>query len=183
MPGDSDQGMMQAIGIVEEGGDLTANVTADGIYPWACQENNPIGEPFPRPVVVPPIDPENDFNCEQFYGGTTTCAIRKAWLCDYARWRWSILTVWLDQFYQQSPSADLHTHMPTCTAGSSDITCRNDGQLRCSHNQHTNCNECYCADHEYLNLPALMTQWRNDHRAWMRYYHEYQSATPSYGGC
>merc|ERR1711881_660715 len=48
MTADSDMGMMQAIGIVEQGEDLTANVTADGIYPWACQENNPIGLPLEK---------------------------------------------------------------------------------------------------------------------------------------
>lgn len=42
----ADEGMMEVIGIVPKGTDLTANVTSEGIYPWACMENYPIGEPL-----------------------------------------------------------------------------------------------------------------------------------------
>jgi len=48
MTADSDMGMMTAIGIVEKGSDLSYNATSNGIYPWACQENNPVGIPFER---------------------------------------------------------------------------------------------------------------------------------------
>lgn len=30
------------------GADLHANATSNGIYPWACQENNPVGLPINR---------------------------------------------------------------------------------------------------------------------------------------
>merc|ERR1712136_344054 len=39
-------GMMEVIGIVPKGADLTANVTSGGVYPWACMKNTPIGLPF-----------------------------------------------------------------------------------------------------------------------------------------
>lgn len=42
----ADEGMMEVIGIVPKGADLTANITSEGVYPWACMENNPIGEPL-----------------------------------------------------------------------------------------------------------------------------------------
>jgi len=49
-----DKGMMLVFGIVEQGEDLTANVTHDGIYPWACEENIPNSLPIekedPEPV-------------------------------------------------------------------------------------------------------------------------------------
>jgi len=41
---DADEGMMEVIGIVPKGSDLTANVTSNGAYPWSCMENEPIGE-------------------------------------------------------------------------------------------------------------------------------------------
>jgi len=58
----ADKGMMLVFGIVEQGEDLTANVTHDGIYPWACNENIPNSLPKPkkepvveRPNVVVPV--------------------------------------------------------------------------------------------------------------------------------
>merc|ERR1712136_552598 len=46
LTGDADEGMMEVIGIVPKGADLTANVTSGGVYPWACMKNPPIGLPF-----------------------------------------------------------------------------------------------------------------------------------------
>merc|ERR1711881_817949 len=51
------------------------------------------------PTVTPPTD-EDEFNCDMYYSGTSQCEMRKAWLCDYARWRWTTLTVWLNQFHE-----------------------------------------------------------------------------------
>ena len=47
---------------------------------------------------VPEEYPEDEFNCEELYTGTSACEMRKAWLCDYARWRWTTLSNWLEQF-------------------------------------------------------------------------------------
>jgi len=71
MPSHSDEGLMQAIGIVEQGEDLTADVTtADGLYPWACQENNPIGEPLER-------EDDDDYFCNLWVCRRARRVVRK----------------------------------------------------------------------------------------------------------
>lgn len=51
-----DKGMMLVFGIVEQGEDLTANVTHEGIYPWACNENIPNSLPIVKEDPEPEVD-------------------------------------------------------------------------------------------------------------------------------
>jgi len=132
--------------------------------------------------VTPPT--EDEFNCDMYYSGTSQCEMRKAWLCDYARWRWTTLTVWLNQFHEYVDQTGHHLDMamPGCTQMEQDIQCRHEGMRRCRYNHHMNCNECYCADHEYSNLDGLMDHWRSDYRAWATFFQAYRQMMQNNGG-
>lgn len=136
------------------------------------------------PSPTPSPGPDDQFDCEQYYAGTSACEMRKAWLCDYARWRWTTLTVWLNQFHEfvQNTGHQLEMEMPHCNHENEQITCRNPGMQRCRHNHHMDCNECYCADHEYSNLDGLMDHWRHDYRAWASFFQEYRRVMQNNGG-
>jgi len=120
---------------------------------------------------------DDDFNCQQYYGGESQCQMRKAWLCDYAQWRWTTLTVWLGEFHQFAQNNGYDTSMmdmPTCNSHNAEMHCRNMEMRRCRYNEQMACNECYCADHEYTDLQGLMNHWRNDYRAWSMFFHKYR---------
>lgn len=120
---------------------------------------------------------DNEFNCEQYYGGESQCQMRKAWLCDYAQWRWTTLTVWLGEFHSfaQNNGYDVGMmEMPTCNPINAEFQCRHSEMRRCRYNMQMACNECFCADHEYTNLQGLMDHWRRDYRAWSTFFHKYR---------
>jgi len=120
---------------------------------------------------------DNEFNCQQYYHGDSQCQMRKAWLCDYAQWRWTTLTVWLGEFqsFAQNNGYDVNMmEMPTCNPINAEFECRHSEMRRCRYNERMACNECYCADHEYTNLQGLMDHWRSDYRAWSTFFRKYR---------
>jgi hypothetical protein len=157
----------------------------DGHYTCYCYDGSQgqtCGGPTPTPTPGP--DRPDQFNCEQYYHGTSQCEMRKAWLCDYAQWRWTTLTVWLNQFheYVHNTGHQLEMTMPTCNDEKEQAACRNPEMHRCRYNEHMHCNECYCADHEYSNLEGLMDHWRHDYRAWATFFQEYRRVMQNNGG-
>jgi len=60
LTGDADEGMMEVIGIVPKGEDLTANITSGGAYAWSCMENYPIGEPLEKLADATTQNPGSD---------------------------------------------------------------------------------------------------------------------------
>merc|ERR550519_76114 len=130
-------------------------------------------------------DMTNEFYCEQYYGGESQCQMRKAWLCDYAQWRWTTLTVWLQEFHHFAENSGYDMgmmDMPSCNPTNAEMGCRNMEMRRCRYNEQMSCNECYCADHEYTNLQGLMDHWRNDYRAWSTFFHKYREMMHQNGG-
>lgn len=130
-------------------------------------------------------DFNNEFYCEQYYGGDSQCQMRKAWLCDYAQWRWTTLTVWLREFHHFAENSGYDMgmmDMPSCNQNNAEMSCRNMEMRRCRYNEQMGCNECYCADHEYNNLAGLMDHWRNDYRAWSQFFHKYREMMHQNGG-
>jgi hypothetical protein len=119
---------------------------------------------------------EDQFNCEVLYTGTSACEMRKAWLCDYARWRWTILSDWLQQFQNfryQNGFDDVQLDMPQC-ADTNDFMCSDMNKQKCRYNEFLQCNECYCTDHQYTNFNRVMDHWRRDYRSWANVFTEYR---------
>jgi len=140
-------------------------------YDYYCRDNNGGGSGDGGDNEM------GEFYCEQYYHGTSPCQMRKAWLCDYAQWRWTTLTVWLKEFHQfaQSHGHDMgHLDMPGCNHENNEMQCRNMEMRRCRYNEQMGCNECYCKDHEYQNLEGLMDHWRHDYRAWSTFFQKYR---------
>ena len=40
----------------------------------------------------------DEISCDKLYQSTTRCGMKKAWLCDYAKWKKDFLGNWLAEF-------------------------------------------------------------------------------------
>jgi len=119
-------------------------------------------------------------NCDSLYKSNTKCGMKKAWLCDYAKWKADFLGNWLQEYvnyqYMGMDMDKLNEMLPPCYK-MSDYRglCRNgDRKLECFTIPVQNCPMCYCTDHEYSDLSGLTQYWRQDYRMWREFFSQYR---------
>jgi len=165
------------------------NQVYTSLVSWLGQENMPMvldmikfltsyGELF-RSFELPncPRQMHSEFHCERFYNNPSPCAMRKAWLCDYAQWKETFLSDWLSEFTRQN-GYDVFTMMgtnkPMCESHDMGNMCRNSRMQRCFVLPVTGCLSCYCADHEYKDFRGITAVWRRDYHVWQKVMHVYR---------
>jgi len=120
-------------------------------------------------------------NCDYLYQSNSKCAMKKAWLCDYAKWKSDFLGNWLQEYvgYQNDGlmmGGDITMDMmPKCYSMNDYRNfCRNAGKRECFTIPIINCPMCYCTDHEYNDLSGLLTYWRDDYKMWRNFFNVYK---------
>jgi len=117
--------------------------------------------------------------CEEYYDSTTACGMRKAWLCDYADWKFSFLADWLHEFEVFEVSnilTPVSLDAPACDDYDMTDMCKNSGKQMCQTMPVTGCWTCYCSDHEYKDLSGLSQIWRKDYLGWQHVFRTYKRA-------
>jgi len=127
----------------------------------------------------------SDFHCEQFYNNPSPCAMRKAWLCDYAQWKETFLSDWLSEFTRLNGN-DVFTMMgsqqPMCESYDMGNMCKNSRMQKCFIMPVTGCLSCYCADHEYKDFRGIMAVWRKDYYVWQKMMQVYRQTLGNTSG-
>merc|ERR1712033_12590 len=92
----------------------------------------------------------DEISCDKLYQSQTRCGMKKAWLCDYAKWKKDFLGTWLTEFnnyYENNMMSGVSMEdLPPCMKKSDfDGLCKNRRQLTCFNVAGQNCPMCYCA--------------------------------------
>jgi len=124
-----------------------------------------------------PRQMHSSFHCEQYYNNPTVCGMRKAWLCDYAEWKETFLSDWLQEFTRVAGDdvfSMMGMQMPMCDNYDMSNMCKNSRMQRCFNMPVTGCMSCYCADHEYKDYRGLTAVWRKDYYSWRQVMYVYK---------
>lgn len=129
----------------------------------------------------------DEISCDKLYQSTTRCGMKKAWLCDYAKWKKDFLGNWLAEFnnYHENNmmSGISMDDLPPCMKKSDfEGLCKNRKQLTCFNVAVQNCPMCYCADHEYSDLSGLSYIYRQDYQMWQKFFRMYRGQSGSMSG-
>merc|ERR1719466_298900 len=103
--------------------------------------------------------------------------MRKAWLCDYAEWKETFLSDWLQEFTRVAGDdvfSMMGMQMPMCDNYDMSNMCKNSRMQRCFNMPVTGCMSCYCADHEYKDYRGLTAVWRKDYYSWRQVMYVYK---------
>merc|ERR1712183_1060815 len=138
-------------------------------------------------LVMPDEYDMDEISCDKLYQSTTRCGMKKAWLCDYAKWKKDFLGNWLAEFnnYHENNmmSGISMDDLPPCMKKSDfEGLCKNRKQLTCFNVAVQNCPMCYCADHEYSDLSGLSYIYRQDYQMWQKFFRMYRGQSGSMSG-
>jgi len=129
----------------------------------------------------------DEISCDKFYKSQTRCGMKKAWLCDYAKWKKEFLGSWIGEYnnYLENTmmSGVSKDDLPPCMEKSAfNGMCKNRRQLTCFNIPVQNCPMCYCADHEYTDLSGLSSIYRYDYQMWQKFFRSYRQHSGMHSG-
>lgn len=135
-------------------------------------------------LEIPNCDQTGLIDCSRFYEGTTSCSMRRAWLCDYVNWKIEFFSVWFRSFrgyVDRNMILDSIPLIETCLNFDTTNFCTNPSQLKCRTDM--NCRYCYCEDHRYVDFSKVMRIYKHDYSLWKIAMGRYQRATQNQETC
>jgi len=142
--------------------------------PWWCSNNGGGSSGGNNDVTT--------VSCDHLYKSKSKCGMKKAWLCDYAKWKFDFLGNWLQEYVNYESDSMMGVDMdmmPPCYKMSDyQNLCKNRRQMTCFQIPVIDCPMCMCKDHEYNDLSGLTTYYRDDYRMWQKFFAAYRN---SYG--
>jgi len=129
----------------------------------------------------------DEISCDKFYKSQTRCGMKKAWLCDYAKWKKEFLGSWIGEYNNYLENTMMSgvsmDDLPPCMEKSAfNGMCKNRRQLTCFNIPVQNCPMCYCADHEYTDLSGLSSIYRYDYQMWQKFFRSYRQHSGMHSG-
>jgi len=120
-----------------------------------------------------------EVKCDHLYESTSKCGMKKAWLCDYAKWKADFLGNWLQDYanykHENMMEVDMENMPPCYKMSDYRNLCRNGARkMECFQIPIIDCPMCMCSDHEYNDLSGLTTFWRDDYRMWQKFFAAYR---------